>query len=174
MTIQNIEQKVREFWAMNYPFGQRVLIDFIRAMMTEAITCQKREVNTMKNDVKNSNETKYIEEKARKIMQIVYDCTNKPHESYEANYNSRMTEYKSFIRTIMKEIEDKHWGREAYLYDTIKELKKQLDDCKPKVDMGSWFYKNCKSQRKRGAKICQCCPFREIVEAQEAGVEVTE
>jgi len=37
----------------------------------------------------------------------------------------------------------------------------------PKIDKSSWFYKNCKSQRKRGAKICQSCPFREGIEQQE-------
>ncbi len=31
----------------------------------------------------------------------------------------------------------------------------------------SVFYKNCKRQRKREAKICQCCPFREGIEEQE-------
>ena len=37
----------------------------------------------------------------------------------------------------------------------------------PKIDMGTWFYKNCKTQRRRGAKICQVCPFREGIEEQE-------
>ena len=31
----------------------------------------------------------------------------------------------------------------------------------------SWFYKNCVRQRKRGAKICQCCPFRKQIEENE-------
>ena len=35
------------------------------------------------------------------------------------------------------------------------------------IDFGSWFYKNCKRQRKNKAKICQVCPFRDIVEKQE-------
>jgi hypothetical protein len=38
---------------------------------------------------------------------------------------------------------------------------------KIKLDEKSWFYKNCKRQRKRNAKICQCCPFRSEIENQE-------
>jgi len=30
------------------------------------------------------------------------------------------------------------------------------------------FYKNCKSVRKRGGKICQDCPFRELIEKLES------
>ena len=37
----------------------------------------------------------------------------------------------------------------------------------PKVDKSSWFYKNCKRQRKNSAKICQVCPFRGGIETQE-------
>ena len=37
----------------------------------------------------------------------------------------------------------------------------------PTVDFNSWFYKNCKTQRKRKAKICQECPFRVGIESQE-------
>ena len=36
-----------------------------------------------------------------------------------------------------------------------------------KIDFDSWFYKNCKKQRKREAKICQECPFRKLIEEQE-------
>ena len=36
-----------------------------------------------------------------------------------------------------------------------------------KIDFRSWFYKNCKRQRKVGAKICQVCPFRKYIEEQE-------
>jgi hypothetical protein len=32
---------------------------------------------------------------------------------------------------------------------------------------GTAFYKNCKSQRKKNAKICQDCPFREAIEEFE-------
>jgi len=35
------------------------------------------------------------------------------------------------------------------------------------LDKKSWFYKNCKQQRKREAKICQVCPFREWIEKEE-------
>ena len=31
-------------------------------------------------------------------------------------------------------------------------------------DKTSWFYKNCKRQRKNEAKICQVCPFRQFIE----------
>lgn len=42
-----------------------------------------------------------------------------------------------------------------------------LVDAFPTVDKKSWFYKNCKRQRKVGAKICQVCPFRSGIEKQE-------
>ena len=35
------------------------------------------------------------------------------------------------------------------------------------LDTKSWFYKNCKRQRKVEAKICQCCPFRAAIEEAE-------
>lgn len=35
------------------------------------------------------------------------------------------------------------------------------------LDKHSWFYKNCKRQRKVGAEICQECPFRAWLEAKE-------
>ncbi len=31
----------------------------------------------------------------------------------------------------------------------------------------TWFWKNCRSQRKREANICQTCPFRELIEIYE-------
>ena len=37
----------------------------------------------------------------------------------------------------------------------------------PLVQRESVFYKNCKRQRKNGAKICQDCPFRKHIESQE-------
>lgn len=36
-----------------------------------------------------------------------------------------------------------------------------------RIDFSGWFYKNCKRQRKVGAKICQECPFRKHIEEQE-------
>jgi len=33
----------------------------------------------------------------------------------------------------------------------------------------SRWYKNCKRQRKVGAKICNACPFRPLIERQELG-----
>lgn len=38
----------------------------------------------------------------------------------------------------------------------------------PRIDFRSWFYENCKKQRRHGAKICQECPFRQGIEDQEA------
>ena len=32
------------------------------------------------------------------------------------------------------------------------------------IDTKSWWYKNCVRQRKRKAKICDSCPFREDIE----------
>lgn len=37
----------------------------------------------------------------------------------------------------------------------------------PKIDRTSWFYKNCKKQRKNNAKICKVCPFKVEIERQE-------
>jgi len=37
----------------------------------------------------------------------------------------------------------------------------------PKIIFKSWFYRNCKKQRKNKAKICQECPFRKGIEIQE-------
>jgi len=37
----------------------------------------------------------------------------------------------------------------------------------PVINKSSWFYKNCKTQRKKNAKICQVCPFRNGIEKQE-------
>jgi hypothetical protein len=34
-------------------------------------------------------------------------------------------------------------------------------------DKDSWFFKNCKRQRKIGAKICNSCPFRIHIEQWE-------
>ena len=33
------------------------------------------------------------------------------------------------------------------------------------------WYKNCKSVRKRNAKICQSCPFRSYIETKESSHE---
>ena len=37
----------------------------------------------------------------------------------------------------------------------------------PKIDTKGDFYKNCVRNRRHGAKICQVCPFRAGIEAQE-------
>lgn len=36
-----------------------------------------------------------------------------------------------------------------------------------KIDKSTWWYENCKRQRKRKAKICNTCPFRKFIEKQE-------
>ncbi len=41
------------------------------------------------------------------------------------------------------------------------------NDGMPQIDFTSAFYKNCRSVRNRGGKICQSCPFREEIEKQE-------
>lgn len=38
----------------------------------------------------------------------------------------------------------------------------------PQIDFSSWFYRNCVTNRRREAKICQVCPFRTHIEQQEA------
>jgi len=38
---------------------------------------------------------------------------------------------------------------------------------KIKIDFDSWFYRNCKIQRRKKAKICQVCPFRNYIEQEE-------
>lgn len=35
------------------------------------------------------------------------------------------------------------------------------------IDFSGRFYKNCKTQRRKKAKICQVCPFRKYIEKQE-------
>ena len=35
------------------------------------------------------------------------------------------------------------------------------------IDKKSKWYKNCKQQRKREARICQDCPFRKQIEKEE-------
>ncbi len=40
----------------------------------------------------------------------------------------------------------------------------------PEIDRKSWFYQNCKRNRRVGAKCCDVCPFKEGIEDQESGV----
>lgn len=35
------------------------------------------------------------------------------------------------------------------------------------LDKNSWFYKNCKKNRKNKSKICNECPFRNWIKEQE-------
>ena len=35
------------------------------------------------------------------------------------------------------------------------------------IRFDSWWYKNCRRQRKAKAKICNECPFRKWIEEQE-------
>ena len=39
----------------------------------------------------------------------------------------------------------------------------------PVIDRRSWFYQNCKRNRRAGAKCCMECPFRTGIELQEMG-----
>jgi len=74
----------------------------------------------------------------------------------------------SFLRLTHPHLVYKPTGRDKQAYQQIK----QMIENWPEVDFSSWFYKNCKRQRKVGAKICQVCPFRKIIESQEAGVRI--
>ena len=49
----------------------------------------------------------------------------------------------------------------------MKEYGERMEKMERVVDMTSWFYKNCRTQRRRGAKICSECPFRAEIEKQE-------
>jgi len=102
----------------------------------------------IQNDAKKSNEEEYVEEKRSQFMGLV-DVSKSVGKTIPFKVFVEMVD--AFIRSILSEV-----GR--------------LTSDKPKVDMASWFYKNCKSQRRREAKICQCCPFRESIEAQEKGM----
>lgn len=51
--------------------------------------------------------------------------------------------------------------------DALAELEKLKAALKRKIDHSTWFYKNCKIQRRKGAKICNSCPFRILIEATE-------
>jgi hypothetical protein len=42
---------------------------------------------------------------------------------------------------------------------TYEWLKRKLE--------GTWFYENCKTQRRKKSKCCNSCPFREIIEKYE-------
>lgn len=46
----------------------------------------------------------------------------------------------------------------------VEQAENALREC---IDTGAWFYKNCKIQRRKGAKICNSCPFRTLIEATE-------
>ena len=37
-----------------------------------------------------------------------------------------------------------------------------------RIDFKSWWYKNCKTQRRKKAKICDECPFKKDIMKQEA------
>jgi hypothetical protein len=64
-------------------------------------------------------------------------------------------------------------GKDSNAEWLMKAIRALIEN-RPKVNMDSWFYRNCKTQRRKGAKICQECPFRKGIEQQEAGVEVEE
>ena len=70
------------------------------------------------------------------------------------------------------------WNEKIQLIDEIDTLKDRIEQ-KPEekidlhkelinpLDKSTWFYKNCKRQRKNEAKICNCCPFRKWIEERE-------
>jgi hypothetical protein len=49
-------------------------------------------------------------------------------------------------------------------FDRMQKVEDALREC---IETGAWFYKNCKIQRRKGAKICNTCPFRTVIEATE-------
>jgi len=51
-------------------------------------------------------------------------------------------------------------------------MKKKDTELPNMLNMTTWFYKNCRRQRKGEAKICQVCPFRKWIELQEDLVKV--
>ena len=62
---------------------------------------------------------KYVEEKAKEFIGGFWR-----QDIGDVDYA------KDFIRTLLKEIEDKYWANEQYHLDTIRELKKQIDERK--------------------------------------------
>jgi hypothetical protein len=58
---------------------------------------------------------------------------------------------------------------EGQLMQMIENLERENAALKEaqRIDKSTWFYKNCKRQRKCEAKICQVCPFRKSIEQQE-------
>lgn len=60
------------------------------------------------------------------------------------------------------------WVAEEIFEKQIEEMRKSKKEIEEfKLDPKSCFYKNCKCQRKRGAKICLECPFRKYIERKE-------
>ena len=55
-------------------------------------------------------------------------------------------------------------GRDEKKIEEKEEEKSELENAiKDKV----WWYKNCKIQRRKKAKICNSCPFRNQIERLE-------
>jgi len=52
----------------------------------------------------------------------------------------------------------------------VRWLIERLEAAEKAIDTSTWFYKNCKRQRRNAAKICQVCPFRAGIEVQEAAL----
>jgi hypothetical protein len=62
---------------------------------------------------------------------------------------------------------------EGRLFDShgmVMDLRERLEAAEKAIDTSTWFYKNCKRQRRNAAKICQVCPFRAGIEVQEAAL----
>ncbi len=65
------------------------------------------------------------------------------------------------IKTILRDLEEALQIRK----NEMEILKEDMESIR--IDRSSWFYKNCKRQRKAQAKICQVCPFRNFIEERE-------
>lgn len=91
----------------------------------------------------------FVESDMKSLMEI-FDKEIELH-SGNPNFADGLFYAKSIVKTFMEiRIDEGYWKMEF-----------------PKLDKSTWFYKNCKRQRKANAKICQCCPFRKGIEDQE-------
>jgi hypothetical protein len=80
------------------------------------------------------------------------------------------------LRELIDEIKhyrmlaDPEWEDEASLARSVDAAESALQTGGgefPVINKSTWFYKNCKRQRKNNAKICQVCQFRKGIEKQE-------
>lgn len=81
-------------------------------------------------------------------------------------------ELRKIIRKVIVEINIALTGCRSNDNEREKMIENQaLDQIleleKTKINKKSRWYKNCKRQRKCGAKICNSCPFKKEIEQQE-------